>query len=108
MLPRIAMANSAPTNHQKSGGMGSWLDNACAIRSMMSFVIHNAANGVSELTSRKTNPRETTRGPDSQTIRRTGGTFRSAANRSRQPPQKFSRSAILRPLGQRVDGQRVD
>src|ERR1019366_211496 len=47
---------------------------------------------------RKTNPRDTTSGPDCQTILRTGGTLRSAARRSRHPPQKLSRSAIFRVL----------
>ena len=62
--------------------------------SMISFVIHKAARGSSELTSRNASPKETTTGPDSQTIRRTGGTLRRAERRSLQPPQNFSASAI--------------
>src|ERR1700758_2561679 len=62
--------------------------------SMMSFVIQRAAMGSREAISRKISPKETTTGPDSQTIRSTGGTLRSAESRSNHPLQKLSRLAI--------------
>src|ERR1041384_2082218 len=62
---------------------------------MISLVIHNATSGTNEVIRRKNNPRETTNGPESQTIFRTGGTLRSGEGRSFQPLQKDSCWAIF-------------
>src|SRR5882762_1188667 len=58
--------------------------------SIMSLVIHSAMMGSSEEIRRRISPRETTIGPDSQTIFSTGGTLRSAERRSCHPLQKLS------------------
>ena len=58
--------------------------------SMISFVIHRATSGTSEVIRRKNSPKETTNGPDSHTIFRTGGTLRNAESRSLHPLQKVS------------------
>src|SRR5215475_15063173 len=93
-LPNRATPNSAATSHHKEGGTDSWLEIAFTIPSMISFVIHKATTGTIEAISRKTSPSVTTTGPAFQTIRSTGGTFRSAARRSSNPLQKFSRLAM--------------
>src|SRR5512142_1109981 len=62
---------------------------------MMSFVIQSAAIGSSDANRRKMTPIVTVDGPESQTMRRTGGTFRSAISRSLHPVQKLCCSAIL-------------
>ena len=61
---------------------------------MMSLVIQSRARGSREATTRKTMPRETTSGPDSQTIFSTGGTLRRADRRSFHPPQNLASEAM--------------
>src|SRR6266481_2517861 len=106
-LPNRAIPNSAATSHHSDVGTDRWLDTTTTMPSMMSLVIQSAAIGNREATSRKTSPSETTIGPDSQTIRRTGGTLRSAERRSTQPLRKFSSSAIFAifPSIQRGDAE---
>src|SRR3954451_23372983 len=94
MLEKTASANSAATSHQNRVATGWWVDTECTIPSMMSLVIHSKAIGSREATTRNSSPSVTTRGPDSQTIFRTGGTFRNAIRRSLQPPQNFACSAM--------------
>jgi hypothetical protein len=62
---------------------------------MISLAIQRAAMVTSEAISRKINPKETTTGPDSQTILSTGGKLCSAERRSRHPLQKVSRSVFM-------------
>src|SRR5581483_1061178 len=62
---------------------------------MISFVIHRRPMGRMDAKSRNTRPRTMTVGPDSHTMFRTGGTFRSAISRSCQLLQKLSCFAIV-------------
>src|ERR1700719_4241931 len=55
---------------------------------MMSLVTQNRAGGTREAITREISPSTTTVRPDSHTKRRTAGTLRSAASRSRHPPRK--------------------
>src|SRR5690348_15354021 len=77
--------------------------------SMISFVTNSRPTGNRDATTRKASPRETTVGPDCQTIFNTGGRLRSAATRSFQPLQKLSRSTMFifhRRSGSRLNIQR--
>src|SRR5215469_7371704 len=67
------------------------------MESMISFATQRRAMGSRELTRRSTNPRETTNGPERQTIPRTGGMLRRAAKRSRQLPDTFVSALKSRP-----------
>jgi hypothetical protein len=51
---------------------------------MISFVTQAVLTGMSETAARNSKPRTTIDGPESQTIRKTGGTFFSARSRSFQ------------------------
>src|ERR1017187_6643530 len=63
--------------------------------SIISFVIHSNATGMSDESRRAVSPNTTTAGPESHTILRTAGTFRRAERRSRHPVQKFCCLAIF-------------
>jgi hypothetical protein len=65
---------------------------------MMSLVIQSSAMGKKEATIREISPNKTTSGPDSQTIRKVGGTFRSADIRCRQLVVEFVVFSVTRPL----------
>src|ERR1700686_5870444 len=60
----------------------------------MSFVTQNSAGGIREARTREISPSTTTVRPDSQTKRKTAGTLRSAAKRSRHPPRNSASPVI--------------
>src|SRR5579872_3337320 len=93
-----ATANSAATSHQKCRETAWCVEIARTIPSMMSLVIQSSAMGKKEATIREISPNETIPGPDSQTIRKVGGTFRSAEIRCRQLVVTFVVFSVTRPL----------
>src|SRR5437764_11409716 len=67
-----------------------------------------AAAATKEIRMRNNNPSATTQGPESQTMRRTGGTFFSASRRSPQAEKKELRFCFAIVSGKvRVDGSCV-
>src|SRR5579872_2350618 len=68
------------------------------MRSKIPCDTFNAARGISALIIRSVSPADTTRGAASQTTRKTGGTFRRAAIRSRQRVLGESAAEFIRIL----------
>src|SRR5271165_1658242 len=89
----IARANSMTTSHQKSGRNGCLPETTATIESMMSRETASMASGSRAATRRKMRPNATTPGPESHTMRKTGGTLLSARSRSCQPVQNVRSSS---------------
>src|SRR5579871_3613207 len=84
IFPTAATRNSAPSRYQIKFGSGPGCFTAATTISIIDFEIASAASGVNALKTRNTSPAATTFGAAFHTNFKTGGTFLSAAKRSRQ------------------------
>src|SRR3954454_18552781 len=88
MFEAMINPNSSATSHH------SWVEAGClcwtvpAMLSMIQPATFGAAAATSEMRTRNPNPSATTHGPESQTMRRTGGTFLRASRRSAHAEKK--------------------